>query len=411
LASLIEQALQDTPAVLLVGPRQAGKTTLCTELLNQQNGRLLSLDDSATLASAVTDPHNFVEAFGDGLTMIDEVQRAPELLRAIKLAIDRRRRPGRFLLTGSANVLTLPRISESLAGRLEIATLWTLSQGELDESAEVFIDAMFAAESPRQRKPGESRAETIRRACLGGYPEMRQRTKPDRRRAWFNSYIATIIQRDVREIANIENVTALPRLLALFASRAGAVLNLADLSRTLGLPHSTLTRYVSLLETTFMIRQIPAWTKARHTRHIKSPRIVLTDTGLLTHLAGLDDATIDEDPNAAGPLLENFVAMELTRQLGWSRASATLHHFRTYAGQEVDFVIERSDGRIVGIEVKAGQAREGDFTGLRLLAEIAGHKFARGVVLYTGREVVPFGPALWAMPISALWQTHRGQPE
>ncbi len=400
----IDEALEDTPAVLVVGPRQSGKTTLCQELSKQRGGRYLSLDDSATLAAAAADPQSFIEGSEDRLTLIDEVQRVPELLRAIKLAVDRRRRPGRFLLAGSASVMTLQRVSESLADRVEISTLWTFSQGELAGVREGFIDAAFSAEPLVLRTPGESRAEIVRRACLGGYPEMRHRAKAERRRAWFDAYLTTIVQRDLRDLTSIENVSAIPRLLALLATRSGAVLNIADWSRTLGVPHSTLTRYLALLETMFIIGQIPAWTKARRGRYIKAARVVLTDTGLLAHLASLDDARVREDPNAAGPLLENFVAMELVRQLGWSRTSATLHHFRTYAGQEVDFVLERRDGRVVGIEVKAGQAADNDFKGLRLLAEIAGNNFVKGLVLYTGREVVLFGPRLWAAPISALWQ-------
>ncbi|MBI4265381.1 MAG: ATP-binding protein [Acidobacteria bacterium] len=406
LAGQVREALGDTPVVMVVGPRQAGKTTLCERIGGERASTVASLDDLSVLAAAQADPAAFVSSPG-GLLIIDEVQRAPALLPAIKLAVDRRRAPGRFLLTGSANVLTLPKVSESLAGRMEIATLWTLSQDEIERRRESFVDAVFGAAKPfRAAGAPEPRAHVLRRALLGGYPEVLGRTRPDRRHAWFSSYLTTIVQRDVRDLANIDNVTAIPRLLSVLASRAGAMLNVADLSRTLAVPHTTLTRYLSLLEATFLVRLVPAWAAGGRVRALKAPRVFLTDTGLLAHLAGLDDERISADPTAAGPVLENFVAMELTRQIGWSRTRAALYHYRTYAGHEVDLALEAADGRIVGIEVKAGQVRDADFKGLRAFREVVGRRFCRGVVLSTGQEVLPFGENLWALPISRLWQSH-----
>lgn len=405
----VEAALSDTPVVLVVGPRQAGKTTLCEQIAGKRGARLLTFDDGATLAAAQSDPAGFVAAL-EGPVVLDEIQRAPELLSALKLAVDRNRKPGRFLLTGSANILTLPRASESLAGRMEVLTLWPLSQGEIASTRERFVDDLFTKTPFRARAAaGESRSALLERALRGGYPELLARKDPARRRAWFGSYVTTILQRDVRDIAQIDGLSELPRLLAFLASRSATLQNVAEVSRTTGLPQTTLTRYLALLENIFLIRRTPAWTGSRARRLVKTPRVVLTDTGLLAHLAGLTTARIAEDPTATGPLLETFVAGEIQKQLGWCEVHAELFHFRTAAGREVDLVLEADDGRVVGIEVKAA-ASVGvrDFRGLEALREVAGKRFHRGVLLYAGREVLPFGSEMWAVPMAGVWQAGGG---
>ena len=413
-------ALADTPVTLLVGARQSGKSTLCRSLASSAHpARYLTFDDAAVLASARADPAGFVANL-DGPVVLDEIQRAPELFPAIKLAVDRRRAAGRFLLTGSANVLVLPRVADSLVGRMEVLTLWPLSQGEIEGRREQFLDDLFARDAPRRRGEGEGRAAILGRALRGGYPEVVQRADRGRRRAWFGSYVTTILQRDVRDLASIEGLTALPRLLALLAVRTSGPLNYADLSRVAAIPQTTLKRYMALLETTFLIRLVPPWSRNPSKRLVKTPRIVLTDTGLLAHLAGWTAERLNEDPGVAGPLLENFVIMELAKQASWSRWRPGVFHFRTHTGQEVDIVLEAEDGRIAGIEVKAASSMgEADFRGLKALREADGKRFHRGVVLYTGHELLPFGPGLWALPISALWHPGRknargrraGQPE
>ena len=400
----LEAALADTPVVLVVGPRQAGKTTLCRLVADRRGARLLSFDDAATLAAAGADPAGFIAAF-DGPVVLDEIQKAPALLGAIKLAVDRRREPGRFLLTGSADVLTLPRVSESLAGRMEVLTLWPLSQGELVAWREGFIDALFAAATPRLFAAGEARADLVDRALRGGFPEAVARRDPERRRAWFRSYVTTMLERDVRSLAQIEGLTDLPRLLNLLAARSASLLNIAELSRSVGLPHTTLTRYLALFERAFLVRRVPAWAGSRARRAVKMPRVWIPDTGLLGHLVGISPARLVEEPTAAGPLLETFVAGELAKHLGWSRTRVDLFHFRTHGGREVDLVLEADDGRLAGVEVKsAATVGVADLKGLSALREVAGKRFHRGVVLYTGRETLPFGSDLWALPVSALWQ-------
>jgi predicted AAA+ superfamily ATPase len=400
----LEAALADTPVVLVIGPRQAGKTTLCRLVADRRGARLLSLDDAATLAAANADPAGFIAAL-DGPVVLDEIQKAPALLPAIKLVVDRRREPGRFLLTGSADVLALPRISESLAGRMEVLTLWPLSQGELAGYREGFIDALFAAANPQLGATGAARAELVNRALRGGFPEAVGRRDPERRRAWFRSYVTTMLERDVRDLGQIEGLTDLPRLLNLLAARSASLLNVAELSRSIGLPQTTLTRYLALLERAFLVRRLPAWAGSRARRSVKTPRVWIPDTGLLGHLAGLTPTRLVEEPTAVGPLLETFVASELAKQLGWSRTRAELFHFRTHGGIEVDLVLEADDGRLAGVEVKgAATVGVGDLKGLKAFREVAGKRFRRGVVLYTGREALPFGSDLWALPVSALWQ-------
>jgi hypothetical protein len=404
ITNALRAALGDTPVALLVGARQSGKSTLCHAIVESgHQARYVTFDDASTLASAHADPGGFVGAL-DGPVVLDEIQRAPELFRAIKLDVDRRRKPGRYLMTGSANVLLLPKLAESLAGRMEVLTLWPLSQGEIEGCGEQFIHRMFGRAAEPPRTAGEARKDLLARALRGGFPEVVQRPDPDRRQAWFGSYLTTILQRDVRDLANIEGLTALPRLLGSLAARVPAPVNYADLSRISGLPQTTLKRYLVLLETTFIIRLIPAWAKNPSKRLVKTPRLLLTDTGLLGHLAGWTPERLHDDPNVSGPLLENFVAMELVKQSSWSPLRIGVFHFRTHAGQEVDTVLEAGDGRVVGVEVKAAATiGEGDFRGLRALHESAGKRFHRGVVLYTGAQALPFGERLWALPVNALW--------
>lgn len=396
-------ALADSPVVLLNGARQTGKTTLVRTL--KRAGRpahYSTFDDAATLASATADPEGFIARF-DGPIVLDEVQKAPELFPAIKIAVDRRRTSGRFLLTGSTNVLALPRLSESLAGRMEILTLHPLSQGEIAGAQEGFIDAVFAAEVPPLPGPGLDRRHLFARVLRGGYPEQQKRDEM-RRAAWFGSYVTTILQRDVREIAAIEGLTALPRLLALLAARTMSLLNFADLSRETAIPQSTAKRYLALLEATFLVNWIPAWSSNLSSRLMKTPRIAFVDTGLAAHLIGVGAERLEEEPGRVGPLLENFVAAELRKQGAWNRVRAQLFHFRTLSGQEVDLVLENAAGKLVGIEVKAtSKISATDFRGLKAFRELTGKRFHRGVLLYTGNETLPFGPDLIALPISALW--------
>jgi predicted AAA+ superfamily ATPase len=355
------------------------------------------------LSAAASDPQGFIHGLGQGV-VIDEVQKIPPLFPAIKLVVDHDRRPSRFLLTGSANVLLLPQISESLAGRIEIITLMPLSQGELHGREERFLDSVFA--------PGfdvgsfSSASERLESELIvnGGFPEIHRCSTHRRRQAWFSSYITTILQRDIRDLSNIEGLTDMPRLLALLASRIGGLLNMSELSRSSGIPNSTLKRYLSLLEATFLYQPRPAWSANLGKRLVKSPKIQLVDSGLVCHLAGCDAGRLGADATYRGHVLECFVSAELQKQICWSEMNLALYHYRTATGQEVDVVLENSQGQLVAVEIKStASVKRKDFQGIERFAEDVGDRFIRGVVLYAGTQCVSFGERLHALPVSFMW--------
>ncbi len=404
-------ALADNPVVLLHGARQTGKSTLVQWLASEGHpARYLTLDDPVVLAAICEDPSGFLAAV-EGPIVLDEVQRAPGLFLAIKTAVDRDRRAGRFLLTGSANVMQLPRLSESLVGRMEVLTLWPMSQGEIEAVKEDFIDVVFSDVLWSKIKIRENMSELVGRMLRGGYPAVLSRTSEARQKAWFGSYLTTILQRDVRDLANIEGLTQLPRLLTLLAARAASLLNFSELSRSIAFPQTTLKRYLALLESTFMVQTLPAWSGNLGKRLVKAPRLILNDTGLLAYLLGLSRERLADNTTLVGPLLQNFVVMELRKQVPWSRTQAQLFHFRTQTGHEVDLLLEDAAGRLVGIEIKASATiNSRDFKGLRALAEATGRRFHRGVVLYTGAETIPFGERFHDLTVSVLWSGKRTQP-
>jgi len=402
IVSELQSAIADTPAVLLNGARQTGKSTLAQEFARSNTIPYVTLDDATQLAAASSDAQGFLAGLGDR-AVIDEVQKAPGLFPAIKMSVDRDRRPGRYLLTGSANVLLLPQISESLAGRMELITLLPLSQGELHGRRERFLDGVFEESLPALQ-PVEDM--DLKAAVLAGaYPEVLQRPAGKRRDAWFAAYITALLQRDVRDLANIEGLTDMPRLLSLLAARVGSLLNMSELSRSSGIPNSTLKRYLSLLQATFLFQPISAWASNRGKRLIKSPKIHLIDSGLTVHLSGVTRQSLVRDPVFFGHLLENFVVNELRKQKGWSDKRVELHHYRTTTGREVDLLLENAAGLLVGVEVKASTTVvRKDFSGIDALAEDTGRKFVRGIVLYTGNEAVSFTGNYLALPVSAIWR-------
>lgn len=398
-------ALSDSPVVLLNGARQTGKSTLVQELAAREHpARYLTFDDLGVLVAAKEDPVGFLAGL-DGPVILDEVQRVPELFLPLKAEVDRNREPGRFLLTGSANIMLLPRLAEALVGRMEILTLEPFSQGELAGHREGFIDAIFSDGPLSLSGPTGNRKELVFRLLRGGYPEAVRRESVVRRQAWYDSYIATLLQRDLTELSRIEGFSNLPRLLNLLAARVGGLLNLADISRTSSIPHSTLRRYMALLQATFLVRPLPAWSANLGKRQIKTPKLYLNDTGLLAHLLGVDIDRLNLDNGIIGPLLENFVIGELRKQKGWSKHRPIMYHHRTQSGEEVDIILEDRAGRIVGIEIKAASSLGSrDLRWLRSLADSVGSRFHRGVILYNGNQIVPFGPNLQALPLDILWQ-------
>jgi predicted AAA+ superfamily ATPase len=401
--SLLNEALGDTRVVLVNGARQVGKSTLTRVAVGTRPDTVVRLlDDPATLRAAQDDPAEFVDH--EGLMVIDEIQLAPELLRPVKLAVDLDPAPGQFLLTGSSRVLALRSLPDALPGRMEIIELWPFSQGELAGEADGFVDAAFRRGPHIDHRSSLRRRDYLEIAVRGGFPEAVRRT-PKRRSAFFDSYLTTLVERDVLEIASLERRGELLNLLALLAGRVGSLLVPGTLANQSGIPRSTLLRYLELLTSVFLIKRIPAWSSGSTGRAIGTPKLAFVDSGVACHLIGQDAVRLGEPGGAAGPVLENFVAMELGRQLTWSEQRATLYHYRTRDKVEVDVVIETPDGRVVGVEVKAGSTvRSEDLVGLRHLAHHLGQRFVGGYVLYTGQQTLPFGDKIRAVPLDALWR-------
>ena len=398
----IHSAMADTPVVLLNGARQTGKTTLARTMAEKTGAEYFTLDDAATLALAASDPVGFIRNL-QGPVVLDEIQKAPDLFPAIKVSVDKNRQPGRFLLTGSANVLTLPRLSESLAGRMEVIPLFPFSTGELAGTRERFVTRLFDG-TLAKTKLTVTTPDLVARLTRGGYPEAVQRAAEARRSAWFASYISTILQRDVRDLARVDALHQLPNLLKLLATRTAGLANLADIGRDAGLPHTTLTRYLALLETVFLVHRLPAWSTNMGKRLVKAPKLHLVDTGLACHLIGANAQRIRDDRALLGRMLETFVVGELRKQLSWAAPHASVYHFRTSGGSEVDVVLEQADGSVAGVEIKgSATVTASDFVALQALRDQLGKPFRSGIVLYLGDRVIPFGEKLWLVPIQALW--------
>lgn len=401
----ILEALSDTPVVFIRGARQTGKTTLVRKITERDHpAQYFNLDSPAVLSAATTDPAGFIRG-AQATLAIDEVQRAPDLILAIKEDVDRNRKPGRYLLTGSANVLTIPTVAESLAGRMEIVTLWPLSQGEIAGKRENFLERLFKP-GPGVFHAGEtSLGDLVKSITAGGYPEPLQRPTQKRRAAWFDSYLTTIIERDLRSLANIHDISAIPRLLKLLASRTANIREQSALSRNTGIPNSTLGRYMAMLEAVFIVYTLPAWTSNLGRRLVKAPKLYFTDTGIACFLLGIEPDRLLDDHALAGGLFENFVVSELCKQAAWCEFRVRLHHFRSHMGHEVDVVAESGTGAVCGIEIKLSSTVSAKhFSGLKELQKISAKRFTAGVVLYTGSEVIPFGERLFAIPVSTLWQ-------
>lgn len=411
LTKRIESALSDTPAVFLRGARQTGKTTLAKRFCENGKRSYVTLDTVTALAAAVDDPAGFVRELPKP-AVIDEVQRAPGLFLAIKEDIDRERRPGRYFLTGSANVLALPGVADSLAGRMEVLTLNPLSQGEIANVRDDFISRLFVPEfhdSAAGIKP-YPREKLFSAICAGGYPEVLSRPLPERRAAWFESYLTTLVERDVRDIANIQDRGALARLARLLAARSGTIHNMADIGRTIGMNGSTLTRYLSIMEALFLVWHLPAWSANLGKRLMKSPKLHMTDSGFACYLCGADEGGLHGDPVLAGRLLESFVASEVQRQATWSGHGVNLYHYRSQSGDEVDLLLEDRAGRVAALEIKLSESLSPrDSRGILHVRDALGARFARGAVLYSGTEVLPLGEKIFAVPIRSLWSADGGQ--
>lgn len=396
------QAFKVSPVTLLIGPRQTGKTTLIKELGKELKMHYITLDTLTQLAAAQEDPEGFVAA----LTLpviIDEVQRAPQIALPIKLAIDEARKAGAFGLTGSANPLIAPKLNDSLAGRMFILHMWPLSMSEIQNTTSRFLELAFDSKATFSKGGYLDRNSLIESLSAGGYPDALS-LDARMRDLWYENLLTTILERDVKDLANIARPRDMSKLLNILAARSSNLLNIAELSRTASMPYTTLTQYMLLLEALFLVVRQPAWHLNRTKRLIKMPKLYFGDTGLLINQLRVGKTLIAEEGRLLGAILENFVFLELKKMSTWSLDAIEMYHYRTQTGFEVDIVLENRAGEIIGIEVKASETISSqDWKGLDVLGEEMGDKMIRGIILYLGKEIVAFRKNYLAIPLSTLW--------
>jgi predicted AAA+ superfamily ATPase len=399
---LLFEALADTRVVFVAGARQVGKTTLTREIAAGEHPMtVLSLDETATRDAALRDPAGFLAALS-GATLIDEIQHAPDLLLEIKRAVDGDTRPGRFLLTGSANILTSKKAKDALTGRVETLNLWPLAQSEIRGGKVNFVDAVFAGAPPQLSGCIVGRDAFATVAAAGGYPEALLRTG-SRRERWFESYIDSTLDSDLRDISDAIKVEEMPRLLRLIAAQVANLLSYRNIASRLGLSAGTVKAYIGLLEQLFLLRRLQAWRPGFGARETSTPKVYVVDSGLLASLLGADETRVALDDQVTGKILENFVAMEIVKYLGWSKSRVRLYHYQRDR-EDVDLILERADGQIVAIEVKARATITGhDYRWLLKLRERSGPRFVAGAVIHPREQTIPLGDRLWALPIAALW--------
>lgn len=397
------EMLRESRAVAIVGARQVGKSTLLQDLTaTDYPAQLVTLDEATDLAAAVEDPTGFVASLTTPAA-IDEVQRAPDLLLAIKAHLDRDDARGQFLLTGSANIRALPTVKDALPGRVDYLTLWPLAAAEIEGTRGNFVDSMLHAEPPQLTGVPIGRQAYAERIARGGYPEAQGRGQRALR-SFFSSYLSSIIERDIGDVANLRAPEALERLLAVIAARSGGLASFQGMGRDLGLDKNTVNSHVRVLENLFLVRALKSWNVNLGARQIKSPKLYVVDSGLLTFLLKANAGRIETDASIAGAAFESFVTMELLRLAGLSVSEPSLYHYRDKTGHEVDVVLEADSGDVAGIEAKSSASVAGDaFAGLRRLRDKLGARFKFGAVLYAGERTLPFGDRLAAVPIAGLW--------
>lgn len=393
------------PVILLVGPRQSGKTTLTKKMGKELGIEYASFDDINNLIGVQLDPIGYLDSFKKPL-ILDEVQRAPEIFLPIKVDVDTHRYPGRYLLTGSANPLLVPKVGDALTGRMTVCHMWPLSQGELIGVKEKFLEHLFSQSVfPSQFSPF-SQEDLIKKLFLGGFPALHSTENEDFRKIWCNDYLSLTLQKDINDLSKIEGFAHLPALLYGLASRVGSTLNFEELSRLAKTASTSIRRYIQLLESLFLLYRLPAWSPNIDKRLAKSPKIHFADTALLLHVLNMNVEQVRTTPGVLGVIVENFVVMECVKQSTWSESAPRLYHFRQERekGTEVDLVLEL-DGKVVGIEIKLSSViRPDDIKGLKALKETAGKAFYKGVILYMGSKTLPLGEGLQAIPLNALWQ-------
>jgi len=401
------EMLAESRAVAILGARQVGKSTLLHDLTASDfPAQVVTLDERGNRAAAIEDPTGFVARL-EIPAAIDEAQRAPDLLLAIKERLDRDDSRGQFLLTGSANILALPTVKDALPGRVDYLTLWPLAAAEIEGSMSNFVDALLQGTPPELSETPIGRGAYAERIARGGYPEAQGRG-PRALRSFFSSYMSSIVERDVVDVANVRTPDSLERLLKVIAARTGSLASYQGMGVDLGLDKNTVRSHTRVLESLFLVRALKPWHVNLGARQIKSPKLYVVDSGLLTFLLSANAQRIEIDGTVAGAVFESYVAMELLRLASLSEAEPSLYHYRDKGGREVGIVIEADSGDVVGVEVKSGASLgRNAFAGLRYLRDKLGERFKFGVVLYSGERTLPFGDRLAAVPISALWSGQR----
>lgn len=406
LSSRILSSLKSSPVVLLLGPRQSGKTFLMTKMTQENGYDFISFDNITLQAAALEDPVGFLSTRKKPL-IIDEVQRVPEIFLPIKVDVDQNRSiHGRYCLTGSVNPLLVPKLGDSLAGRMLLLQLWPLSQGELEGKQENFLNRVFDEDFGPSGTVSFSKKDLLHKVCLGGFPNMHLLKSEQERKEWGNSYLSLVTQKDIRELAQIESFTALPKLLQVVAARVGSTLNYSDLSNSTDIPLTSLRRYMQLMHNLFLLHSIPAWSRNLGKRVTKANKVYFVDTGIVLHTLDFNEDRLEQMPSLFGGIAENFVVNELCKQATWNvNKRIKIFYCRMSDNRsEVDIVLEDERGKVVGIEVKTAETvRSDDCKHLKKLEQLVGKDFVRGIVLYAGREKLPFGSSIWAVPISDLW--------
>jgi predicted AAA+ superfamily ATPase len=396
-------ALADTRVMMILGARQVGKSTLGEEIVRYDYpAQIVNLDDQALREPARADPNGFLAGL-ETPVMIDEAQRGgPDLLLAIKASVDRDKRPGRFLLTGSANLLASRKAHDALTGRIETIHLWPLAQSEIAHSRANFVDALFTGRPPQVAGAPRGREAFVARAAAGGYPEARERS-PRRRDTWFRSYLDTTLEGDLADISDAHKLQEMPRLLRALAARAANLLSYRDMARDLDLDHKTVKGYLQLLEMIYLVRLLPAWRPGLASREIASPKAYIVDTGLLLHLLGADETRLAKDDQVTGRVFENFVGMEILKHADWAQTDSRPYHYR-HGRREIDLILESRAGELACIESKAAASvSPADWRPMAELRDKSAERFKAGVLIYSGERTVPLGDRLWAVPVSGLW--------
>jgi predicted AAA+ superfamily ATPase len=401
--SVLRQALASRRVVMLTGPRQCGKTTLARTLVSG-GASYRTLDDAAARQAAESDPHLFVDAAPeDGTLIIDEVQKAPDLLPAIKKAVDQNNRPGQFLITGSANILTLPTVRESLAGRIGRVRLRPLSQGEISKARPAFIEHAFAQKFalPKVRS---SRNDLIDMIFRGGFPEA-MRLEGRARKSWHIDYVDALVEHDLNDIAHIRQVNVMKDLVRVLAAWSSRFMDVSALAAKFTVDRRTLASYIGALQSFYVIESVPAWRKGDYDRVGRQDKIFMADTGMMAALLGWKPSDFASDPDKSGKAFETFAYNELAAQIDAAEESCHLYQYRDKDKREIDFLIERDDRQILAVEVKSGiTVRKDDFRHIEWFREhLAKKKPMVGVVLYAGEDILPFGKDLWAVPFDCMW--------